>query len=126
MPYLARKIGRAKWERKNGLASDEVPADVTADLRTDSNALSLWQLEVPSDNDDLCKIALALATGAQRIDVMDLAWIDKDTVSAQGISIARSDGRAPIKSLRSVCAARRPRGPTTRRETLPRQRPRAP
>ena len=101
MSYLIRKVTRAKWERENNFALDEIPADaVTVDLRTNSNTLSFWQLEMPSHNDEICRIALALATAAERIDRMDLTWIDKNRVSSQGISIKPSDGQTPVKSLR--------------------------
>jgi hypothetical protein len=101
MSYLVRKITRAKWEPEDELSPDEIPADaVTSDLRTSSNALSFWQLERPSNYDEVCRIALALATAAERIDRMDLTWIDENKISAQGISMKPSDGRTPVESLR--------------------------
>lgn len=100
MSYLVRKITRAKWDCRDGLAPDEIPADaVTADLRTSSNTLSFWKLEMPS-NDEICRTALALATAAERIDRMDLAWVEKNSISTHGILINPSDGRTPVGSLR--------------------------
>ncbi len=101
MSYLVRRITRAKWEPGDGLAQGEIPADaVTVDLRTNSNTLSFWQLETPSNDLEICRIALAITTAAERIDRMDLTWIDKNRLSDQGISINPSDGRTPVESLR--------------------------
>lgn len=102
MSYLVSKITRAKWEPGDELAQDDIPADaVTADLRTSSNTLSFWQLETPSNDDEIRRIALVLATAADRIDRMDLTWIDKNGPSSQSMSIKPSEGRTPVESLRS-------------------------
>lgn len=102
MPYLVRKITRAKWEPGTELASDKIPADaVTADLRTNCNTLSFWLIETPDNDNEIRMIALALATGADRIDRMDLTWIDKDSFRAREISIQSNPGRTPIKSMQS-------------------------
>ena len=101
MAYLVRKITRAKWEPGEDLARDEIPADaVTADLRTNGNVLSFWQLDMPSKDSEICRIALALATAAERVDRMDLTWIDKNRLSGQGITLKPSPGRTPVESLR--------------------------
>ena len=43
-------ITRPKWQPKDGLALDEIPADaITADLRTANNALSFWQCGQATD-----------------------------------------------------------------------------
>lgn len=103
MPYLDRKITRVKWETGNEFAPNEIPADaVTADLRTKSNTLSFWQLETPTNYIEISKIALALVTEADRIDRLDLTWIDKNGFRSQGISVNPSDGRTPVKSLQST------------------------
>ena len=44
MPYLVRKVTRAKWDRRDGLAENEIPADaVTSDLRTTNNLMECIQ-----------------------------------------------------------------------------------
>lgn len=102
MTYLVRKITRTKWEPTEALAADEIPADaVTVDLRTTSNTLSFWMLDMPSNDAEIRSIVLALVTGAERIDRMDVTWIARDTLDAQNISLAPSDGRTPVESLRS-------------------------
>lgn len=100
MPYLARKITRAKWESGDELGAEEIPADaVTADLRTTGNTLSFWKLDKPSD-EEIRLTALALATGAERIDRMDLAWVEEDSFQGDGLSLKPNDGRTPVVSLR--------------------------
>lgn len=100
MVYLARKITRAKWESREGFAEGEIPADaVTADLRTSGNTLSFWKCELPP-NDGIRAVVLALATGADRIDRMDLVWVEEDTFRANGIALNPSEGRTPVASLR--------------------------
>lgn len=99
MVYLARKITRAKWESREGFAAGEIPADaVTADLRTTGNTLSFWKCEPPPD-DGIRAVVLALATGADRIDRMDLVWVEDDAFRANGIALNPSEGRTPVTSL---------------------------
>ncbi|MCI0418031.1 MAG: hypothetical protein L0312_02225 [Acidobacteria bacterium] len=101
MPYLARKVTRAKWDGEDDFAEDEIPADaVTADLRTTNNTLSFWRVELAS-NDEIRRTALALATAAERIDRMDIAWVEENSFGAHYISMNPSDGRTPVASLRS-------------------------
>lgn len=102
MPYLVRKITRAKWQPGSGLAETEIPADaVTVDLRTAGNTLSFWRLETPENDDEIRNIALALAAAGERVDRMDLTWIELDGIREQGVSIETSDGRTPVVSLRA-------------------------
>lgn len=99
MSLLARKISRAKWEAGEDLGQDEIPADaVSADLRTTGNTLSFWTC--PSDGEsDLRKAVLALAAAAERVDRMDLAWIEEPVVRHHEILAAFTRGRTPVESL---------------------------
>jgi hypothetical protein len=101
MGYLARKITRAKWEDKEGISSDEIPSDaVTADLRTRDNRLSLWSCGA-AGNVELERIVLALAASSDRVERVQVIWIDEDPLRRNGISIEASEGRTPIDSLRA-------------------------
>ena len=89
MPYLSRKITRAKWERRDGLANGEIPADaVTADLRTTDNTLSFWTFEDASD-EGIRATALVLATAADRVDRMDIVWVMQDLLYENRLSIRK-------------------------------------
>jgi len=101
MTYLARKITRAKWARKDGLDGTAIPADaVTADLRTSSNNLSLWKCSAV-DDDELKMIALALASGAERIDKIELVLLEENSLVTNGIAVTPTEGRTPIESLQN-------------------------
>jgi len=103
MGYIVRKISRAKWEPKEELGVDAISADaVTADLRTTGNCLSFWECSDPNDKSKLDEIALALATNPEsdRVDKIDLAWIEKDAVLAEGIALEKSEGNTIIPHLR--------------------------
>ncbi len=102
MPYLARKISFAKWEPKDGLEPHEIPADaITGDLRTTDNALSLWSCEV-ADQPSLRRAALALAASADRVDKLDLVWVDRDRFADDGITLKETEGKTPVVAMREA------------------------
>ncbi len=97
---LARKISRAKWDPKAGLTSHEIPADaVTADLRTQDNALSFWACG-SGDTRELDEVVLALAASAERVDKIDLTWISVKELDDAGIEILSTTGLTPVAHLR--------------------------
>lgn len=83
--FLARKITRAKWTHKRGqLAKGEIAADaVTADLRTQDNALSFWRCPAEA-RDDIEKAALAIAATRDRVDKIEIVWLTEDELLAAG------------------------------------------
>ena len=82
---LARKISRAKWDPKAGLTADEIPADaVTADLRTQDNALSFWACG-SGDTRELDEVVLLQWVPVpERLDTSPFTklklWIDRETL----------------------------------------------
>jgi len=99
LAILTRKISRAKWATNDGLAKDEIPADaVTADLRTTGNTLSFW-LRNDSSEVELHQAVLALAAGGERIDKIDLAWVEQAVVVDSGITLISTPGNTLAKSL---------------------------
>ncbi len=97
--YLVRKITRAKWDRTEQLADGEIPADaVTADLRTTDNALSLWAA-AEAEGDALNDAVLALVAGADRVDKIDVVWIQRAKFDEVGVSLDETDGRTPVSDL---------------------------
>jgi hypothetical protein len=95
---LARKISRAKWELTDGIGDGEIPADaVTADLKTNRNALSFWTC----NEEDLKSVVLALAAGSDRIDKLEIAWIKRDVVLSEGLVLDGTLGNTPYVGMRS-------------------------
>ena len=98
---MARKITRAKWQHKSGIGGGKVPADaVTADLRTQSNSLSLWECG-DATPEDVEAVALALAVAGDRIDKIEIVWFSDDELRAIGLRISQTHGRTPIAEMAS-------------------------
>ena len=97
--FLARMITRSKWGPKRGWASNEIPADaITADLRTNNNALSFWQCGLATDP-DVMDAVLAIAAGRERLQKVDIVWILQDELEGDGLRVASTPGRTPVPSL---------------------------
>ncbi len=89
---LVRKITLAKWEGE-GIPAGGIPADeVTVDMRTSSNSLSLWRCEIGAEEE----AALAMAAASGRIDI---AWFPDEGLQAQGLVLENTDGNAPVVDL---------------------------
>ncbi len=74
--FLARKITRAKWKTREELSAGEISADaVTADLKTQGNALSFWQCHTAT-NSDVEEAALAIAAARDRVARLDVVWLE--------------------------------------------------
>lgn len=99
--FLARKITRAKWLQGPRLGRGEIGADaVTADLRTSGNALSFWRCDSGVEN-QVERVALAMAAAGNRIDKLDVVWIAEGDLAADGQSWEATDGRTPVAELRN-------------------------
>ena len=97
--FLARMINRSKWQPKEGLASDEIPADaITADLRTANNTLSFWQCGQATEP-EVSDAVLAIAAGRDRIQKLDIVWILTDQLESDGQRIRLKRGRTPVAGL---------------------------
>jgi hypothetical protein len=46
------------------------------------------------------RTVLVLATAAERLDRMDVAWVEEDIFRAHSVSLNPSEGRTPVVSLR--------------------------
>ena len=97
--FLARKITRAKWESKQQLDFGEIPADaVTIDLKTDGNALSFWQC--PTDESkDIEEAALAIAAARQHVDKLEIVWLDREDLMADGQTMKQTRGHTSVLDL---------------------------
>ena len=81
------------------MAADEISADaVTADLRTQGNALSFWRCPRDTD-DDVEEAALAIAAGGERVDRLDIVWLDDQELQDDGLTLRNDAGRTPVTPL---------------------------
>ena len=97
--FLARKITRAKWETGQELSAGEISADaVTADLKTQGNALSFWQCHTAT-NSDVKEVALAIAAARDHADRLDIVWLVDNELRADGQTLRSTDGRTPVTDL---------------------------
>ncbi len=75
------------------LGSDDVPADPLGDLSTLDNKLSVWYVDDAQQN--LGRVSAALAAGREKIDKLDYALIDIDTLTRLGIESKKTPGESP-------------------------------
>lgn len=101
MPVFARMIARAKWEQNADLRECEIAADaVTGDLRTTQNRLSFWHCGV-GETVEFERAALAMAAARDRLDRMDIVYLDEDRIRTSGLRTQMTPGSTPVSSLRS-------------------------
>lgn len=96
MPYLIRRISRAKWDE---IEEGEVSADaITNDLKTFRNDLSVWYI---SNKEELSKAILALVTGAKqtKLSTLHIVLIEEKLISDNGLGLASSPGDTVIEDL---------------------------
>lgn len=101
MAYLIRAITRAKWEPKDDLNENEISADVFKDLKTRDSKLSLWICEQPNLM-ELKKIVLAIASGRDKLEKVDIVWIDKKILESEGITFEFEPGDTPVEDLKEL------------------------
>lgn len=101
MPVFVRMIARAKWEQNPDLREGEIAADaVTGDLRTTQNRLSFWRCRA-AEIVELESAALAMAASRDRLDRLELVYLDEDGIRARGLRTRATLGNTPVSSLRS-------------------------
>ena len=98
MPLLLRKIKKPRRSDTGNLPwlpSGSLPADPLADLNTQGNNLSVWQ--VADDKSNIDQILTALATTTDHTDKMDYALLDEKLLARIGISINQVAGNSRYK-----------------------------
>lgn len=100
--YLGRRISRAKWAITIDSIPNDIPADAISDIRTQSNTLSFWKCGEASET-DLDEIALALAlANRDRVDKLEIIWIDQEKIRENGIHIALNSGDTLVVDLKDL------------------------
>lgn len=95
---MARKFTLSKWHNMTDIHQGQVPGDVSYDMKTNSNKLSVWLMQDDS-LESTNEVALALASGLQRFDKMDILWIERRKIEEAGFEIKPSPGITPVASL---------------------------
>jgi len=101
---FARKVNhRTKWGNVEGFAAGEICSDaVTRDLATQNNELSFWSCTSP-DEQELQEAVLAMAANGDRLDKMDVAWLDRDDVERAAVAVQPSPHNAntPVQTVKN-------------------------
>ena len=98
MTRVSRKYSKAKWDMSAELAVNSVSADaITTDLKTTGNTLSLW---VCTNESELESVVVALASGSDRLDKLDIAWMDLAQLEDQGLVVKATQGATPVVDFR--------------------------
>ncbi|MBF0475703.1 MAG: hypothetical protein HQK59_07690 [Deltaproteobacteria bacterium] len=99
MPFLVRKITKAKWMQGDIFNDADISADaVTNCLKTTQNALSTWQI---SSEDELPEAVLAIVSNSDNCDKIDVVCLDRDSLESQGIRLEQSQGITPVEELKN-------------------------
>jgi hypothetical protein len=90
---LLRTIRKAKWYKHPGvlwLGTQDLQADALGDLYTESNRLSVWEIEESLSN--LERILTAIAAGKDSLSNIDYALIDQQILSEINIKSEKKEG----------------------------------
>jgi hypothetical protein len=97
MPLLVRKINKAKWMQNDILSGEDVSADaITTCMKTFQNALSTWRVSREEEVEDA---VLAMVAGQERLETMDVVFIDRSSLEDKGINLKSTPGITPLKEL---------------------------
>lgn len=99
---LARSLKRSRWEDPSEtLDCLGVPADRITDLKTTDNALSLWRAG-SKEKLDLTAAIIAIAATRERLDPLELAWIEEDQIKMKELPTAATPGCTPVEAHKSL------------------------
>src|SRR3989339_377771 len=97
MSLLIRKIDKAKWLQNDIVNGADISADaITNCMKTTKNTLSTWRVDNEQQVD---RAVLAIVTGHQQLDTIDVVWIDQIQLEKEGIGFEHSPGITPVISL---------------------------
>lgn len=92
MPQLLRTVRQSRWfihPTIPWLSPGELQADAFLDLKTEDNALSVFEVDDPANAE---RFAIAIAAGRDKPDLVDYAIFDGKTLAALGIMVQRIGG----------------------------------
>jgi hypothetical protein len=102
MPFFLRRITKTKWLERNPswLQGDDIPADPLGDLRTQSNKLSVWQVE--DDQPLLMQVAMAMTTMSGNVSHFHYALIDQVAFKKINIKVEDAPGNSHYKQANTL------------------------
>lgn len=104
MPYLVRRISRAKWDNDDYdfLSDDNAPADaITSCLRTFENELSTWKI---NDLEELDKAILCIITGRnqENINSLQIIYFEVNEIFNRGLTLENTLGDTVISEYKNL------------------------
>jgi hypothetical protein len=96
---LARKININNWPEELGNISDIGADAITQCMKTQKNAMSVFQI---SSEDQIDEAFLALATNADRLESFDVVMMDQAHILSQGMRLIQTPGTTPVKNLQDT------------------------
>lgn len=103
MPFVFRKIRRARWVRSpdlDWLAEGELQADALLDVLTENNKLSVYLIE--DDRSNFQQVVAALAANRDKPANMDYALIDMSELMALDIQFAETSGETVDTAVNAI------------------------
>lgn len=101
--FLVRSVDSVWWRTGTG---HEIPADQVTQkkkakrqLETSGNTLSFWRSADVDPGGELAGIALAIASVRDVPDGLDLAWVEREALLADGIRLRESRGATNVADL---------------------------
>ncbi len=104
MPYLVRRISRAKWDNEefDYLQNNNPPADaITSCLRTFNNELSTWFIE---DLNQLNQAILCLVTGSKQenLNTLQIIYFELEELKTRGLILENTPGDTVITAYKDM------------------------
>jgi hypothetical protein len=97
--FLVKTIVRSRWDHGPVTAPGEMPADAITDLKTTGNTLSFWTSE-QADESALLDAVIGVAAGRDAIAKIEVWFVRRTELEAEGFSTKASPGKTPVVHLR--------------------------
>ena len=94
MSFFIRMIAKQKWEKVSEMNLSNIPKEVpsdflTSEFRTQNNTLSVWKVDDLSE-ESIHRVVKALASSRDKIDRLDLIFLDEEKLKQSNIDLKNS------------------------------------
>lgn len=96
---LVRKINKAKWMLGDDVNEPPTADAITGCLRSTKNTLSVWHIKSATE---LEEAVLAIASGQDRLETIDVVILDEDYFEKCNILIEATEGNTPVPDLKDT------------------------